>query len=861
MAKLRIYELAKEMDVENKIVLELCAELGISGKTSHSNAITDDEADRIRKHVLRSSVGQKESVTRTETDEGQVLTVRRKGNVIRRRKADAAEPTSESGPVTEPVIEEEVQLIEVAENFEEEVLEPTVATAVAEPELEPSEEVIEVAETAEVVEEPVEVKAEEATVDLDDIRKRHDVRAPRVLGKIELKEEVEKEKPEENASLRKSRKKGVTTPAPVEEDSDKFKKKRRKKQVLRRDDLIDYGGDRDGWRNKKDKKKRRSSDGDGGSVSAPKKASKLVVKIDGEISVGEIAKMMSVKSGEVIKQLMSLGTMANVNQVIDFETATIIGEQFGYKTQQIGLDEDALVSGLMKDDEEEDLETRPAVVTVMGHVDHGKTSLLDALRQTDVTAREAGGITQHIGAYQVTLESGQKITFLDTPGHEAFTAMRSRGAEVTDMVVLVVAADDGVMPQTIEAINHAKAAEVPILVAINKMDKEGANPERIKTQLSEHGLVGEDWGGDIIMVPLSAQTKDGISDLVEMLLLQAEVMDLRSNPDKHAVGTVIESRVDKGRGPVATVLVQNGTLEVGHTFISGATSGKVRALISDAGERVKTAGPSVPVEVLGFSDSAVAGDDFFAMESESEAKSYAEMRADRRRSKSLRKKSAASSMPLTMESLAEMNLEQDRKEITIIVKADVQGSVEAVVGAFERLSTPAVAVTVVHSGVGAITENDINLAAAGESLVVGFNVRADNRASTLIEAQNIETLYSRVIYELVEAIEKRILGSMDPEFQEKTLGRVEVRDTFRVPKLGVVAGSYVLDGIVQRNSQVRLLRDNRVVYEGKLASLRRFKEDVKEVSTGYECGIGIEGYSDIKNGDIIEVFKVEEVRL
>jgi translation initiation factor IF-2 len=517
---------------------------------------------------------------------------------------------------------------------------------------------------------------------------------------------------------------------------------------------------------------------------------------------------------------------------------------------------------MTEQDDPADLKLRPPVVTVMGHVDHGKTSLLDAIRETAVTSGEFGGITQHIGAYNVKLSTGGSVTFLDTPGHEAFTAMRSRGAQITDIVVLVVAANDGVMPQTIEAINHAKAAGVPIIVAINKMDLENANPEKVINQLAEHELVPEEWGGSTLVCKLSAHTREGLDNLLENLHLQAEVLELRANPNRAAIGTVIESKVDKGRGPVISVLVHNGTLKKGDSFVAGAVSGKVRALVSDDGTSVEEAGPSIPVEVLGVGASAIAGDDFVVMSSDSQARKVAEDRAQRKRRKELATSNASSAAggPLTLESFSQKVSDSvEIKELPLIIKADVQGSVEAVADALADLSNEEVKVNIIHKGVGAISENDVQLASASKAVLVAFNIRPDARALVLIEQEGIIVQYSRVIYDLVDSVGEALRGKMSPKFQEKTLGHVEVRQTFRVPKMGMVAGSYVTDGVVPRNSLVRVLRDGIVVHEGKLASLRRFKEDVKEVSTGYECGIGLQGFADIKDGDVLEVYKVEEI--
>jgi translation initiation factor IF-2 len=505
------------------------------------------------------------------------------------------------------------------------------------------------------------------------------------------------------------------------------------------------------------------------------------------------------------------------------------------------------------EDDEKDLEPRPPVITIMGHVDHGKTSLLDYIREAHVTKTEAGGITQHIGAYSVSLR-GERITFLDTPGHEAFTAMRARGAQATDIAVLVVAADDGVMPQTVEAINHAKAANVPIIVAINKMDKETANPNRIMQDLTSYNLVAEEWGGDTIMVPVSALTGEGVDQLLDMILLQAEVLQLRANPNRKAQGVIIEAKLDKSRGPLATVLLQNGTLHVGDSIIAGTASGRVRALQNDRGERVQSAGPSMPVEISGFTDVPSAGDEMIAVDDDRLTRQVAEERKDKEREQRV-----AAASKVTLDNLFDNISEGKIETLNLIVKADVQGSVEAVRQALEKLSTDQVKIRVLHAGVGAITKDDVNLASAFGAIIIGFNIRPDNNARDIAEKEEVDIRLYRVIYQAIEDIEKAMKGMLEPEFKENLLGHAEVRNVFRITGAGTIAGCYVTDGKVQRNASVRLLRDNVVIFEGKLSSLRRFKDDVREVASGYECGIGLEGYNDIKEKDVIECFVMEEV--
>ncbi len=587
----------------------------------------------------------------------------------------------------------------------------------------------------------------------------------------------------------------------------------------------------------------------------PVKKEKKKVLIPNEISVGEFASRLGVSPTEVIKKLMALGIMAAISQTIEYDVAALIAEDMGAEVEHeiILTDEEILFAEADAEDNEEDLETRSPVVVVMGHVDHGKTSLLDAIRSTNVTESEAGGITQHIGAHRVRIHD-KKITFLDTPGHEAFTAMRARGAQVTDIAILVVAADDGVMPQTIEAINHAKAANVSIIVAINKIDKDGANPDRIKQDLTEHGLIPEEWGGDTICVEVSAKQKLNIEGLLEMVLLVAEMRELKANPNRSAKGTVIESRLDKGRGPVATVLVQNGTLRVGDIVIAGTAIGHVRAMLDDKGKKIKKAGPSVPVEITGLSETPDGGDLFYAIDDERRGKTVVEQRKQQQKEERFKSFSA-----VTLDDLFDRIKEGQVKDLNIIVKADVQGSVEAVRQSLEKLSNDEGRVRVIHGGVGAVRESDVMLAYASNAIIVGFNVRPDAGAAASAERQGVDIRMYRVIYSAIEEIQAAMKGMLEPTFREEVTGHAEIRQTFKVSGVGTIAGCYVQDGTLSRNTQVRIVRDGIVVHEGKLASLKRFKDDVKEVNTGYECGLGIENYNDIKEGDIVEGFKMVEV--
>lgn len=584
-------------------------------------------------------------------------------------------------------------------------------------------------------------------------------------------------------------------------------------------------------------------------VHAPKKP----IKIGDTISVKDLSEKLGKQATEIIKKLLLLGVMATINQELDFDTASLICEEFGVGVEKLidkGSEEVLLKT---EEDRPEDLLPRPPVVTIMGHVDHGKTSLLDAIRETNVIATEAGGITQHIGAYTVTI-SDKKIAFLDTPGHEAFTAMRARGASVTDIAILVVAADDGVMPQTIEAINHAKAANVAIIVAINKIDKAGANPDRVKQELTEYGLLSEDWGGDTIMVPVSAKKKEGIDNLLEMILLVAEMQELKANPNKKGNGTVIEAELDKGKGPVATVLIQSGSLNIGDFFIAGNTYGKVRGMIDDKGKRLKKAGPSTPVEIQGLDEVPDAGDPFVVVDDEKVARTIAEKRKEKQRLAQIQSKQT-----ISLDELFNQIQEGKVKDLNIIVKADVQGSVEAVKQSLARLSNEEVKVKTIHGGVGAITESDVMLASASNAIIIGFNVRPQPAAVALAERDKVDIRLYRVIYNAIEDVEAAMKGMLEPEYKEVVLGHAEVRATFKASSVGTIAGCYVTDGKINRNNDVRIIRDGIVIHEGKLASLKRFKDDAKEVNTGYECGLNIDRFNDIKEGDVIESYTIEAV--
>lgn len=587
-------------------------------------------------------------------------------------------------------------------------------------------------------------------------------------------------------------------------------------------------------------------------ITVPK-AEKRVIRIAEAISVADLSQRLGVKAGEIIKKLMGLGIMVTVNQFIDVDAATLVAQDFDYEVESIAVQEESLLEAEPEEAETGELTARPPVVTVMGHVDHGKTSLLDAIRKTSVVSGEAGGITQHIGAYHVHQKKGD-ITFLDTPGHEAFTAMRARGARVTDIVVLVVAADDGVMPQTVEAINHAKAANVPIIVAINKIDLPQADPDKIKQALTEYELVQEEWGGDTLFIEVSAKNEVGIKELLETILLQSEMLELRAAEKRPANGVIVEAKLDKGRGPVSTVLIRSGTLKTGDSFVAGLCSGRVRAMISDWGHRITEAGPSMPVEILGLSGVPQAGDDFTVVRDEAAARQIASIRQRKIQEEALTK-----SAKVSLSELYDQISRGEVKELGIIVKGDVQGSIEAVIDALNKITSDAVSLKVIHNAVGGINEGDVMLASASNAIVLGFNVRPETKAKTLAEKEGVDIRLYNVIYNLVDDIRNAMEGLLEPVISEETLGRAEVREVFRVSKIGNVAGSYVTDGKIARGAKVRLLRDNVVIFEGDLASLKRFKEDAKEVATGYECGISIAGYNDIKAGDVIEAYTLKEV--
>lgn len=857
MNKIRVHELAQKLGIDNKELIAKFNAVGVE-VTSHMAVVSDEDIEKLSPP----------SPTVKETSQEEI---RVKPTVIRRRPKIVEESVSAAPEEhVEPVSAPEPVTKEVAEPVKTKPIEEPVVVStppVEEPTVEKIEKEPTVAETPQPEPEKhvpgrariigrVEIPLPQTRQHQRTAERQPPVKQQKVVRQAPPAAPVAPAQPTEVVDDRKKGRKPKEVPsvevdrspkkgaAPGSKKKDAFKKV----EIIEKRERVFEPSFRSGKGKKKDRD--RSPDLKKTEITIPK-AIKRIIRITETITVGEMAKRMGVKANDLIRSLMKMGFMATINHPLDFDTASIIATEFGYEVENVAIDLDEVLEST--EDALEDLVKRPPVVTIMGHVDHGKTSLLDAIRTTNVIAGEAGGITQHIGAYDVELK-GRKITFLDTPGHEAFTAMRARGAKVTDIVILVVAADDGVMPQTREAINHSKAAGVPIIIAINKIDKPEAKPERVKQELMEFGLVSEEWGGDTIFVEVSAKQQTNLEELLEMVLLQADVLELKANPDKPARGTIVEAKLDKGRGPVATVLVQEGTAKVGDYFVSGVHNGRIRAMQNDRGEKVTVAGPSMPVEVIGLTGVPDAGDVFVVLPDERQAKEIAMLRQQK-----IREVELAKTSKLSLEQLYEKIQMGEVKELNVVVKGDVQGSVEAVSESLRKLSTDAIKLRVINSSVGAITETDVNLATASNAIVLGFNVRPEVKAQALAEKEGVDIRLYNIIYDAVDDIKKAMEGLLEPTLKEKYLGRAEIREVFSVPKHGNVAGCYVLDGKMVRNSQVRLLRDNIVVYEGKMASLRRFKDDVKEAASGYECGISLENYNDIKPGDIIESFEIEKV--
>lgn len=873
----RVYELARDLNMTNKDLLEKLREMEIE-VGSHMSSLDEETVDRVKDNLRGKPASQIEEV-------------RVKPTVIRRRKKVVKPKPVEEEPVEEAPTEEAEPTEAESASAEAEPKAPKKAAAKKKKKAPaakavPTPEETQPAEGEETQAEEAldaETQPEESVADEKPKKAAKKKAAPEAEAKpAPPKKKAKKEAaakiiklgpaPEVQAALKEraataARRKPAAEPeagvVPLDDarkgkkgpgdrrDKKPYKKKKisfRKREIVEGAALYSRSGR---GRGRKKIKGKQAFAGQKTQITTAK-AIKRRIKIDDSIVLAELAKRMGIKANEMIAKLMGMGVMATVNQTIDFDTATLVAAEFDYEVERIAFEEETLLK-VEKDDPEALVERAP-VVTIMGHVDHGKTSLLDVIRKSSITDDEAGGITQHIGAYNVATDKG-RIAFLDTPGHEAFTAMRSRGAKVTDLVILVVAADDGVMPQTIEAINHSKAAEVPIIVAVNKMDKAGAEPDRVMRELAENGLSPEDWGGDTIFVQVSAKEKTGIENLLDMVLLQAEMSELKANPEKLATGHVVEAKLDTGRGAVATVLVQQGTLHTGDPVVCGIHYGKIRSMINDTGQTVNTAGPSVPVEIIGLSGVPNAGDEFVAVKDEKAAKQVSLHRSQKQRSKELAKSSR-----MSLDSLFEKMQEGEVKDLNLIIKADVHGSIEALTESLVKLSNEEVKINIVHAATGTITESDVSLAAVSDAIIIGFNVRPNTKVQALANEEQVDMRFYNIIYNVIKEVEGAILGMMESTFEEHVLGRAEVRQVFHVPKVGAIAGSYVTDGKIQRSQMMRLLREGIILYEGRNSSLKRFKDDVKEVQNGYECGIGIENYNDIKEGDVIECYYLEEVK-
>jgi translation initiation factor IF-2 len=862
MATIRVYELARDLNMTNKVLLSKLSEMDIAVK-SHMSSLDNEAVAKIRSELF----GKKEE-TIEETRIKPTVIRRRKKRVKVKESPEAkteAEVQAQEIEATEPPIapaEETAEATAAAqESAEHQKVTPEEVTEAEKPEPAETKKPA-VAEAEKPKKAPKKLKKKEPAAKIIKLAKK-----PPTVPVSKKEEPIEEQKakvtrlpvdrkpaPAEEVSSKEAKKKKKKKRKDQEEAEvdKKFLKKKisfRKKAVIEGEDLYDQA-----YRTRKPRKGAKAKKAALGQKTqiTVAKAIKRRIKIDDAIIIADLAKRMGIKSGEIIKALMAMGSMATVNQTIDFETAALVAAEYNYEVERVSFEEETLLK--RETDDPKKLSERAPVVTIMGHVDHGKTSLLDVIRKTRITESEAGGITQHIGAYHVSTEKGQ-IAFLDTPGHEAFTAMRARGAQVTDIVVLVVAADDGVMPQTLEAINHAKAADVPIIVAINKIDKANADPDKVKRELSENGLTPEDWGGDTICVHVSAKQNQGIEDLLEMILLQAEVMELKANSDKLASGHVVEAKIDSGRGAVATILVRDGTLRNGDPIVCGIHFGKIRAMLDDRGAPVESAGPSIPVEVLGLSGVPMAGDEMLALADEKHAKQVSMHRMQRHRSQEL-----AQTGKISLDNLFETMQQGTIKELNLIIRADVHGSIEALSDSLTKLSNEEVNVAVVHSGTGTIAESDISLATVSNAIIIGFNVRPSPKVQALATDEQVDMRFYSVIYDVIKDVKDAMAGMMESTFEERILGSAEVREVFQIPKVGAIAGCYVTDGKIERGQLLRVIRDGVVLYEGKNSSLRRFKDDVKEVQSGYECGVGVENFNDIKVGDVLECYYLEEIK-
>jgi translation initiation factor IF-2 len=903
--KKRVYELARELNMTNKSLLDRISSLDL-GLNSHMSTLDDDIEARIRhfiqggteptlveKRVQPTVIRRRRKVVEVPLTEPETPAAEVEAEAETSFEAEVASEETETSPATEPApeglgadtqaqIQPAVEIPAEAPPAEAESETEKMSTFALQESIEPEPTQVEATSpepAAEAVpgpvaepEKPAAGQQEGAAEPTAKPKKRKKEAAAKIIKLPEkpvrpTAEPLPAEKPETApaaaevteapapAKDERAKKKGKKRAVEEEETAQdkRFPKKKvpfRKKEVIEGADL--YSNRQRPRKGRKGAKAKAVPIGQKTQITTAK-AIKRRVKIDETIVLSDLAKRMGIKAADMIAKLMGMGVMATVNQTIDYETACLVAAEFEYEIEKASFEEEEILKITQADDPEK-MAPRPPVVTIMGHVDHGKTSLLDVIRKTSVTSGEAGGITQHIGAYMVATEKG-KIAFLDTPGHEAFSAMRSRGAQVTDIVILVVAADDGVMPQTVEAVNHSKAAGVPIIVAINKMDKPDANPERVTRQLAELGIVPEDWGGENIFVQVSAKAKTGLDELLELILLQSEMLELKANADKLAVGHVVEAKLDSGRGPVATVLVKEGTLKTGDAVVCGVHYGKVRALLDDLGRKVESAHPSMPVEIIGLSGVPMAGDEMIAVKDEKDAKQVSQHRFQKQRSKDLAKTSR-----LSLDKLFEKMQQGEVRDLNLIIKTDVDGSMEAIRDSLLKLSNVEVNINIVHAATGTITESDISLAAVSNAIIIGFNVRANAKVQEMAAEEHVDIRYHNIIYNVIQEIKDAIVGMMKSTFEERILGRADVRQTFHVPKVGTIAGCYITDGKFERGQLTRLLRDGIVIYEGKNLSLRRFKDDVKEVLSGYECGISLENFNDIKMGDVLECYYLEEIR-
>ncbi len=884
MGKLRVYELAKELDMESKDLVKRLIEGGMDIK-NYMSTLDEDAIERAKKIVS----GKISEIVEEKRIRPTVIRRRRRKIEIEKRPIPerveskeeekrekeelkierAAEKKAKETPIA-PKLPKEAILKEEKIEKKEEVRSPR------EEKVEKKEESVKrprfkkrrfkkrrTERPARIIKRPEEVaiKPEPPKEGIEEkIEEKREEKIPeKVLEKVveplefreeEIFEEKEISKKKKLSELEASATCQEAEDLELEEERPRRSIRHKKIEVFEKADLYEGRAikrkDKKASKKAKDKEKKEPE-----RPPTPVRPVKRKIKIGETVTVSELAKAMGVKANEVIMKLMSMGVMATLNQSIDFETATLIADEFGHEVEVETITIEDLIGE--EEDRVEDLKPRPPVVTIMGHVDHGKTSLLDYIRKSKIVEAESGGITQHIGAYYVERKGGD-IVFLDTPGHEAFTAMRARGAKVTDIIVLVVAADDGVMPQTVEAINHAKAANIPIVVAVNKIDKPDADPEKVRRQLSDLGLIPEEWGGDTIFADISAKTGQGVDELLELIQLQAEMLELKANPDRMARGTIIEAKLDPNRGPVATVLIRNGTLHQGDHVVCGEYHGRIRSMVNSLGRRVKSAGPSVPVEIYGINGVPQAGEELIVVENEKKAKQIVEIK---KREAQIR--ADVHKKVISLEDLFERIKEGEIKELNLIIKADVQGSIEALIEALGKLGTDQVKVRIIHSATGAISESDVMLASASNAIIIGFNVRANPRVSEIAKKEKVDIRYYNVIYNVINDIKAALSGLLEPEYKEITIGRAEVLQIFRIPKVGTVAGCIVHEGKIERGALVRVLRDDVVIHEGKIASLKRFKEDVREVSKGYECGVGVENFQDIKPGDILEIYQLEKI--